>query len=142
MRRCSDPVNGRLLPWQLHALGNLDPLLDPVVRWNDKVAALVNAELTHNRYVGPSKNADDLALCSALAGHTPDVNQRAIAVHGFRGLIRRQKNMAFNSGKRLIRYQEAETIPMDGHPPGSILRVSSHSHEMTGAQLKQPPLIR
>src|SRR5690349_10787533 len=103
-------MHGGLLLRQLHALRDFDPLLNPIVGWNHEIAALANAKFTHHGDVSTAKDPNNFALCPALVGNTPDVNQRAIAVHALSGFIRRQKNIALNSGKRLIRYQEAETI--------------------------------
>ena len=50
----------------LHALRNLDPLLDAIVERHHEVAALANAKLPDDGLVGAPQNADDLAIGPAV----------------------------------------------------------------------------
>ena len=115
-------------------------MLNPVIGWNYEVAALTNAKFTHHSDVSTAENPNNFAFCLALVGNTPDVNQRAIAVHALCGFIRRQKDIALNSGNSLIRYQKPKTIPVHGQPPGNIFRVCSNRDEMARTQFDQEPL--
>ena len=51
----------------LHALRNLDPLLNALVGRNHEVAALADAELADHGHVRAAQNADDFAFGPAVA---------------------------------------------------------------------------
>ena len=82
----ADAIGMRRGPRQLHALRNLDPLVDSIVVRDHKRSALAQPEFAHHCLMRAAKDLDDLSVGAALAVDASDVNYDPVAMHG---LLRR-----------------------------------------------------
>ena len=137
----TDSINTWAGRWKLHAFGNLDPLLDAVVRGDHEVAAPFNLEFADHPDVSTTKNANDSAFCPALAALAQNLYQRPVTVHALLGLGRRQENVGVNFPCECIGNKKPETIPMNRQAARDEFRVAAHSDEMTRAQFDQQPFV-
>ena len=80
--RDADAVHGRGRRRNLHAFGNLDPLVDALVVRHDVLAAAPDAELAHHGGMRALQHLDDLAIGAAAGLDAGDAHHHAVAVHG------------------------------------------------------------
>ena len=64
-----------------HPLGNVDPLLQAVVKRDHVLAALAEAEFAHHGGVRPLQDLDDLAVGPPAGLDARDPHDHAVAMH-------------------------------------------------------------
>ncbi len=127
---------------QFHSFRDGNPLLDPVVGRNNKVAAFADAKLAHDSDMGAPEDTDQFPFRSAFRAPPCDMHQSAIAVHTFRCFVRRQKDVLRRGTADRIGDQKAEAIPMNRQAAGQVVRVCSRHDKMTGAEFDQKSFFR
>ncbi len=79
---------------KLHAVGNIDPLLDAAVGGHHVAAAAADFEFADHGGVGALQHLDDFAIGAAAGLDAGDADDHAVAVHGLFGGLGRDENVA------------------------------------------------
>ena len=93
-RRDADAVDRGAGGRELHALGDLDPLLDALVVRHHVLAAPADVEFADHGGVGALEHLDDLAIGAAVGLDARDAHHHAVAVHGLFGRFGRNEDVA------------------------------------------------
>lgn len=87
---------------------------------NNKISARADAQLSHHGCVGVFQNAHELARSAAIGFDTADVNEGAVAVHGFFSRFKRDIDVAIDTLDRSVRDEEAVALAMHVEAAGSV----------------------
>ncbi len=110
-------------PWNFHAFGDVDPLIDTFVEGDDVGTAFADFEFTNDGEVCAAEDFDDLAIGAAIALDAGDVDHHAITVHGRLGGI--------TDGT--VRDQESVAIAMHVEAADGVLAAGAGGDEVAGA---------
>src|ERR1019366_2429999 len=85
---------------EFHAVGDLDPLVDPVVGGHHVAAAAADFELADHGGVSALQHLDDIAVGAAAGLDARDAHDHAVAVHGLLGRFRGDEDVAVDARNR------------------------------------------
>ena len=126
-----------------HAFRNFQPLLNAVVGRDDEVAAVFDAKLANDGDVCAAEDFGDLTFGTTLPpAQAGDADDGAVAMHQFAGFVGREKDIAGDVGKGLVRDEKAEAVAMDGDAADGIFAVTANGDEMAGAEFDELAFFR
>jgi hypothetical protein len=87
------------------------------------------------------KYPDKFSFRSTLRATARDMNERSIAVHTLRGLVRRQEDVFSVGISRGIGDQKAKAVPMNREPAGNVVGSAAGYDKVTGAKFNKQPFL-
>ncbi len=131
------PGGGRSAARKFHAIGNIDPLVDPAIGGNHVAAAAADFELTDHRGVGALQHLDDFAIGAPTGLDARNSDDHAVAVHGALGLFRRKEDIACDPLHRALGDQEAVAIAVHLQASHGEFAAARGDGVVAGAQLDE-----
>ena len=131
----ADAVDLPQVAGDLHALGNLDPVLNALVVRHDGRAAPRDAELADDGGMRALEDAQDFAVGAAVGLDARDAHHDAVAVHGLAGGIGGDEDIAGNAFNGAVRDEEAVAVAVHAQPAGRVLAAAPGGDVMAAAQL-------
>src|ERR1700693_2230203 len=136
-RRDADAVATAGLGRDLHAFGNVDPLANAVVMWDDVRATLANLKLADHSWMSAPQDFDDLTVGAAVALDAGNADHHAIAMHGGLRGVARNINVAAQPFDGMIGDHESISVAVHVQTANRVFAAQATEHVMAGLSLDQ-----